>query len=184
MEKWKDIPGYSGYYQVSNLGRVKSCKRIIIDSLGRKHTYRERILKPTPDEEGYLGVTLSINGKSSYSRVHRLVAEIFVQNANNFSQINHIDENRSNNKSNNLEWCNSKYNLNYGNRSKNNSNARKNHPNLSKPVYQYNKDLKLIKEWPSLCECGRNGFTRTLISKVCSGKNKSHKGFIWSHKKL
>ena len=117
MEIWKDIPGYEGLYKVSNLGRIKS--------LGNGKTRKENILRLTKDKYGYLYITLSENGKLKKFKVHRLVAMAFIPNPNNYTQINHKDENRSNNRVENLEWCTQKYNNNYGNHSKNISNAIK-----------------------------------------------------------
>lgn len=94
MEEWKDIEGYEGMYQVSNLGRVRSFKK-----------YREgRILKSFPDPNGYLKVSLSKNNKLKNHRVHRLVAIHFIPNPQNKSQVNHIDGNKQNDNVNNLEW--------------------------------------------------------------------------------
>ena len=93
--KWKDIPGYEGLYQVSNLGEIKS--------LGNGKTRKEKILRLTKDKYGYLYITLSENGKLKKFKVHRLVAMAFIPNPNNYTQINHKDENRSNNRVENLE---------------------------------------------------------------------------------
>ena len=99
----------NGLYQVSNLGRVKS--------LPRFHKTRETILKPGIQKRGYLYVNLCKNNKCKTHRVHRLVAETFISNPNNLSEVNHIDENKTNNCIDNLEWCDRNYNLNYGTRS-------------------------------------------------------------------
>lgn len=115
MEIWKDIKGYEGRYQVSNLGNVKSLKRIITNSLGRKHTINERILSPGKDKDGYLQVNLHLNRKTKMVKIHRIVALTFIDNPNNMPIINHKDENKQNNKASNLEWCDYKYNVNYGN---------------------------------------------------------------------
>ena len=99
-EIWKDIKGYEGLYQVSNLGRVRNIK------YGRLLKY------------GYVGeynrVTLYSDSKPDYRMVHRLVAESFIDNPNNYPIVNHKDENKSNNVVSNLEWCTMTYNLNYG----------------------------------------------------------------------
>ena len=105
-EEWKDIEGYEGKYQISNLGRVKS--------LNYRNTGREDILTSVPDKYGYLHVNLYKNGKKKHYTVHQLVAEVFILNPNNYEEINHKDENKSNNCVSNLEWCDRKYNMNYG----------------------------------------------------------------------
>lgn len=109
-EIWKDIQNYEGSYQVSNYGRVKSLSRV--DSRGNKRN--EKILKLDKDRQGYKNVYLCKNGKRKFYQVHRLVANAFIPNPNNYPQVNHKDENPSNNNINNLEWCTAKYNCNYG----------------------------------------------------------------------
>ena len=123
-EEWRDIKGYEGVYQVSNFGRVKSCEREVhfVKNTGTKFTkhFRERILSPNLSTPGYLTVMLykdNCNGGPKQSRrlqIHRLVAEAFIPNPNNYPQINHKDEDKSNNCVDNLEWCTRKYNMNYG----------------------------------------------------------------------
>lgn len=107
-EIWKDIDGYNGLYQVSNLGRVKSLK------LGK-----ERFLKAGKNGSGYLQIILCKEGKLKTCRVHRLVATAFVDNTEKLPCVNHKDENKTNNCADNLEWCTFQYNLSYGNRGKN-----------------------------------------------------------------
>lgn len=109
-EIWRDIEGYEGKYQVSNLGRIKSLKN--------RHGYREKILKQLLTHHGYKQVMFcdKNNGKKDKRyMVHRLVAEAFIPNPENYPIINHKDENRTNNRVDNLEWCTYKYNSNYGN---------------------------------------------------------------------
>ena len=110
-EEWRDILGYEGLYQVSNLGKVRSLK----DSHGKN---RKLILKERTDKDGYKRVHLFKNGKGKHYGVHRLVAITFIPNPNNLPQVNHIDENKENNTIYNLEWCTAEYNNNYGDRSK------------------------------------------------------------------
>ena len=112
QEVWKDVCGYEGVYEVSNLGNVRSIDRI--DCLG--HIRKGKVLNIVTDKYGYFVVHLSLFGKSKYHKVHRLVALAFIENPQNFRQINHKDENKKNNCVSNLEWCTSKHNINYGNR--------------------------------------------------------------------
>lgn len=114
IEEWRDIEGYEGLYQISNLGRVKSLSRIAIDRRGIPHYVNERILKQAFDKNGYCLVGLHINGKIKSGKVHRLVASAFIDNPHNLPDVNHKDENKSNNNVDNLEWCTPKYNINYG----------------------------------------------------------------------
>ena len=110
-EIWKDIKGYEGLYQVSNLGRVKSFNYM--------NTGKEKIKTPTLQKKytmkqgGYLQTTLYKNNKSKTVLVHRLVAEAFIPNPDNLPQVNHKDYNKTNNCVENLEWCSAKYNSNH-----------------------------------------------------------------------
>ena len=116
-EMWKDIPGYEGLYQVSNLGEVRGLKH--------KGSNKVKTLKQATNKRGYKRVNLSKNGKKKNYLVHRLVAMTFIPNPDNLPQVNHKDENPSNNNVNNLEWCTSKYNINYGTRNERTSGSHK-----------------------------------------------------------
>ena len=163
IEIWKPVVGYEGLYEVSNWGRIKSTKY-----------GKERILKLIKDKDGYLFVRLYKNGIIKNYFVHRLVAQAFIPNPDNLPQVNHKDENPINNVVSNLEWCDAKYNCNYGNRNK------KVAEKLSKPILQYTLDGKFVREWESYRECKRNGFNH--VDMVCRGKRKSCGGFIWRYK--
>ena len=103
-EIWRDIKGYEGLYQVSNLGRVKNKRR-------------NKLLKLQLQKDGYLRVGLyDKNLKWSCKKVHRLVAEAFISNPSNLEYVNHKDEDKSNNDASNLEWCTRHYNNSYGTR--------------------------------------------------------------------
>lgn len=110
-EVWKNINGYEGLYQISNNGRVKS-----LPKLAGKSWRKEKILKTYLDKDGYVKVILCKENKTKFLSVHRLIAEAFIPNPNEFPQINHKDENKQNNSLENLEWCTCKYNINYGTR--------------------------------------------------------------------
>ena len=114
MEIWRDIKDYEGYYQVSNLGRVKAVERID----NKKHKRLESIKAPTKDKNGYVRISLFKNGEYKKKYVHQLVAQAFLPNPNNYTIINHKNEITDDNKVENLEWCTHKYNMNYGTRIK------------------------------------------------------------------
>lgn len=118
MEFWKDIEGYEGLYQVSNLGRVRSLDRVVYQiQKGGKLTpmmYKGQILKMIHKPTGYVFCSLSKDNIQETKLVHRLVAEAFIPNPNNYPCVNHKDENKLNNVVENLEWCTHRYNVNYG----------------------------------------------------------------------
>lgn len=116
-EIWKSIKDLKGY-EVSSLGNVRSIDRSIIGKDGVKQHFKGNIISKFKDSRGYIAVTLTY--KNNYKRflVHRLVAEAFIPNPNNYPCINHKDENKSNNNVDNLEWCTVKYNNSYGDRIK------------------------------------------------------------------
>ena len=176
-EEWRDIAGYEGCYQVSNLGRVKSLERTFIDKRKHKQHIKERILKPQPCRDGYLQVFLcnSSDKKKNFS-VHRLVCGAFLENPENKPCVNHIDEDKTNNTASNLEWCTYKENSNHGTR-----NARM-AKTKNKPVGQYTTNGKLLKIWQSLMEVQRQlGFAPSNICKVARGKNKTAYGYVWKY---
>lgn len=115
-EEWKDVIGFEGAYQVSNLGRVRSLDRTveyINHGTPTKMKIFGRILKLTPDPEGYLQVGLKFGKKVKSTGVHRLVAQAFLPNPNNLPCVNHKDYQRDNNHVDNLEWCSVEYNNHY-----------------------------------------------------------------------
>lgn len=118
MEIYKKIEGFDGY-EISNKGNVKSLERDMIrkSKLGKEYTYhkKESILKPKTDTDGYKLVNLYKGKKSFTLKVHRLVAEAFILNPNNYPIINHKNEKKDDNAVDNLEWCTQAYNLSYGN---------------------------------------------------------------------
>ena len=114
-ETWKDIKGYEGLYQISNYGRVKR----VPTEVWNGHTYFEykgKVLKVLKNKNGYNAVCLCKHGKVKRVYIHRLVAEAFIENPSNHSEINHKDENKENNHIDNLEWCDRSYNNTYGGR--------------------------------------------------------------------
>lgn len=168
METWKDISGYEGIYEVSDLGRVRS--------LVQRNRWKPGILKPQKHRYGYLYVNLCKDGKVKGMKVHRLVAQAFIPNPNNLPQVNHKDENPQNNAASNLEWCSARYNINYGTRNGRVAVA------LSKPVQMFDKQANLLATYPSTMEAERvTGIAHQSIVKCCLGKYKLAGGFIWRY---
>lgn len=191
MEEWKEIEGFPNY-RISSNGRIKS--------LNYNKTGCEKILAPHRLNNGYLGINLYDSSRKSCNLlIHRLVAMAFIPNPNGYKIINHKDESRDNNFVGNLEWCNHKYNLNYGNRNSKLSSKLRNNPLICTPVLQYSISEKLIKEFPSIAEAARivnNGNIKaaaTNILKCCNGaadtqfgtvRRKTAYGYIWKFKTL
>lgn len=185
-ETWKNIPGYENLYQVSNLGNVKSVDRIVRQWNG--YNYSEKIYKGTIlkqyDNKGYKRVLLYKNGKVKNYFVHRLVAQVFIPNPQKLSQVNHKDENKINNNVENLEWCSSTYNINYGKRNaivsskmikRKLKDSTKKKLSISqnshkKPIVQYDLKGNLIKRWESAREIERElNIRHDLVAKCCKG---------------
>lgn len=177
-EQWKtavyDDIVYEGLYKVSNLGRILS--------LNYRNTGKPKLMTPVKRKDGYFQVGLSKNGEYKMCYVHRLVAETFLPNPENKPEVNHIDEDKTNNfvgtpendyKDGNLEWKSHRDNLNHGTRNERAAKA------LSKKVLQLSLTGELIKEWESTQECGRNGFNQGAVAACCRGEQKTHKGFRW-----
>ena len=156
-EEWKDIQGFEGYYQVSNMGRVKS--------LNYKRTGKEKIMKGVDDGRGYLILTLYREGKGKTCKIHKLVAQAFLENPKGYNEVNHKDENKYNNCADNLEFCSRQYNIEYS---------------QAKAVIGINKVSGLILDFPSAMEAERQtGISHGNICKCCNGKRKSAGGHVW-----
>lgn len=152
-EIWKDIEGYNGLYQISNLGRVKSLGR-----RGKGCSLEDRILKPMINKDGYHLVNLKdINHVAKWFTVHRLVALHFIPNPNDYKEINHKDEVKSNNIVANLEWCTREYNVSYGTVVERQSNNKKGQSNtwLNKPILQYSLEGEFIAEFDSTTQAAQ-----------------------------
>lgn len=174
MEQWKDIEGFEGIYQVSNLGRVKSLKRRVNGKGNYWYTQEEKILKPFVNKKGYLGIVLYNNYYTLRTTIHRLVASAFIPNDNSLPQVNHKDENKLNNCVDNLEWCDNWYNEHYGNKTK----------NICKQINQYDKQGNFIKSFSSITEALKElniQLNDSSISCVAKGKRKSAFGYIWKY---
>ena len=118
MEEWRPVVGYEGLYEVSNTGQVRSVGRYYVNSLGKRFFLKGKILRLSDNGRGYLRTTLTKDKKSSSKYIHRLVAEAFILNVDGLPAVNHKNEDKSDNRVENLEWCDNEYNDNYGTRNK------------------------------------------------------------------
>ena len=181
MEIWKPISGYEGFYEVSNLGRIRSLERIVECSDGRKRKIKDRTLKGSSYSGGYSGVTLHKDGCAKFVNIHRIVAEAFVPNPLEKEEVNHKDENPSNNHASNLEWVTHKENINYSTRTER---ARKAIVEAQgRAVRQLSRDGELVAEYESLSEaCNATGTHVSNITKCAKGIYKTAGGYIWKYK--
>lgn len=163
LEIWKDIPKYEGIYQVSNKGRVKNTATNYI--MGQH------------ERNGYLRVCLSKSRKTYWESTHRLVAQAFVKNNNNKPQVNHIDGNKKNNMSSNLEWCTNKENCLHA--------VKHNlfHKKTNKKIAQFSLEGEKIKVWETLSEIeNKTGIDKRLVHRCCNNPRiKQSKNYIWKY---
>lgn len=157
QEIWKDIKGYEGLYQISNLGHVKN-------------TVTQKPINPFPNPQiKYLVVGLYKDGIYKRHYLHRLIGEAFIPNPHNYPQINHINENRQDNSISNLEWCNNQYNNEYSH---------------GKPIAQLTLQGEFIRTWKSGRHIHRElGYDHSVIGKVCRGKIHTAYGYKWVYVK-
>lgn len=176
MEIWKTINDTDNKYAVSNLGNVKRLEHYTMVGPNKIH-YGERILKQYVNKEGYCIVHIVVNGKTCAKKVHRLVAQCFLENPKGLPQVNHIDEDRQNNNVENLEWCSPKQNSNHGTR---NDKLRK---VSGIKIAQYSLSGDLIKIWDSISQASQylKCSSTCCIRRVCKGQRKSYKGFVWKY---
>ena len=180
-EVWRPIPNYEGFYEVSNMGKVRSVYR-----------YRH-ILKPMISNTGYERVDLFKNKHRRQFSVHRLVAMAFIDNPNAKPFVNHKDENKLNNSADNLEWVTHVENCRYGTAitrrtehldySKRRINNAGQILACSKPIIQYDKSGNYIREWKSATECSKEtGFSISGIRSVVRGKRNSIFGYVFKER--
>ena len=174
-EVWLPIKGYEGYYEVSSLGRVRSLPRVVTLSNGVKRPTPGKVLKQSAYGRGYKAVGLTKNNVPDKRSVHRLVAEAFVPNDEGLPEVNHIDEDKHNNRADNLEWCDRRYNNAYG------TTKMRAAASSGKPVLQKSlDDGHIINAWATEgLAAAFTGATQSGISMCCRGESKSSGGFAW-----
>ena len=171
-EEWKDIKGYEGKYQVSNLGRVRSIPRS-----GKHCTRKEAKIMFLSDRKGYKAITLYKSGKRKTISVHKLVAEAFVPNTKSKPVINHVNGDRADNRAENLEWVTQSENVQHS----------------FDVLKNYNTDNKSVvcietgEIFKSMTEASiQTGANRTRIGKCCANKPHCHTagGYHWRYKEV
>lgn len=191
-EVWKDIPNYEGYYQISNLGRIKSVAR----KVKYQNSYRnvkEKLKKTFIGKQGYERVELSKNGKTKKYNVHRIVANVFISNPLNKETVNHINGIKTDNRVENLEWATRSenelhaYKIGLAKNSEKQRNVARLYckENKIKSIIQLDLDGNFIKEWKSAKEVEEKiNISRKNISQCITGKNKTAGGYKWLTKEL
>ena len=179
QEVWKDIEGYEGLYQVSNLGRVRSTTRKQLANIRNNKyiTKKGQVLTPMISNAGYGRVTLFKERKRKMYSVHRLVAMAFIDNPDNLPEVNHKDGNKRNNEIHNLEWCSKSANAKH-------AYDNKLTKHYTRKILQYNVNGELLKEWDSLISITRElGYNFKTIQSVCAGhgRAKTAFGYIWKY---
>lgn len=177
-EIWKDIEGFEGLYKISNCGNVYSVGGRVMGRMNNRYKNKPRIMKPYI-RNGYEHIRLTKDNKQFHYKIHRLVALAFLPNPKNYPYVNHKDENKRNNHVNNLEWCNAKYNLNYGTH-----NERMKKTKSKNPIAQYTLDGNLLAIYLSSREIERLfGFPHSSIDNCCKKKYgyKTSHGYKWEY---
>ena len=173
-EEWKAIQGYEGIYEVSNFGNVRSLPRYKRGNFDSKVFIEGKTIKQVKNNRGYYIVQLSKNNKVKNFSVHRLVAEAFIPNPNNFPQVNHKDEDKSNNRVSNLEWMTLKRNINYGTRNKRMALTK------GKNVKAFDDDGNFIMGFCSMAVAEKiTGINQGDISRCTLGKTEHAGGYVW-----
>lgn len=171
-EEWRDIAGYEGKYQVSSLGRMRSFARFSAP----------RIIAPRRDAYGYMMYSLFNNGKRIIKKAHRLVGVTFIPNGYNLPEINHKDEDKTNNRVSNLEWCSHLYNSRYGTKIPRLSFYAMYQGHCLRKIRQYSLEGAFIKEHISSRMAEREtGVKHQNIIEVCKGAQRQAKGYLWCY---
>lgn len=169
-EVWKTYPDYS-FIEVSNLGRVRTKDRYVLNGKNSKRLVKGQVLKQQLLPNGYIQVHFRVDGKYAHLYIHRAVAICFIPNPNNYPEVNHIDCDRTNNRVDNLEWCTPEYNIAY---------REKYGVALNRPVIAVNSQTFEVFLFESQSEAARQlGTDRSAIAKVTKGKLYKTTGGCW-----
>ena len=176
-EEWRDIEGYEGMYQVSNLGRVRSLDRHVKNWVGKK-LMKGKMISVCNDGRGYLLVNLWKNNKPKNIRTHRLIAKAFIPNPENKPQINHINGDGTDNRIENLEWCTASENIQHAHNTGLASNVNK-----RKKISMKSLDGKTLFIFDSILEASIiTGYPNTGICDCCRGGRATSKGYKWEYR--
>ncbi|MCM3783681.1 NUMOD4 domain-containing protein [Neobacillus mesonae] len=181
MEHWVDIVGYEGKYQVSNQGRVRSLDREIITKNGVVKPKKGKVLSPCNNGNGYMYVSL---GKGNHEYIHHLVARAFVCNPRCVKEVNHINEIKSDNRADNLEWVTRIENIRHGTGIERARRARAGkliNGKCSKPVIGVHESDNTVIEFPSIAEATRHGYDAGMVIKCCRGEKKKYRGYRFKY---
>jgi len=211
MSEWRDVPGLEDYYQISNDGKGRSKDRRVKAGYGKTRFQKGRLLKPRKTKNGYLRFCFAVDGVRQDYYVHRLVAEAFIPNPDNLPEVNHKSQDKTDNRVENIEWCNRSYNNNYGDKnkrmletSKKNGSYKKaldtkrnsghfteiytkgletkKERGLLKKIEQLDLQGNLINCYESINEAAREtGCNNAHICACCKGKLSKHKGYKWRY---
>lgn len=194
METYKDIKGFEGLYQISNLGNVKSLSKSHKSGfMGKGITVRpEKIRKLSKDKDGYMCVSLSLNGKVFSKKVHRLVAEAFIPNPSKKHEVNHKNLLKNDNRVENLEWCSRSENQKHAYKEgalKNNFNkeiSRANGLKKAKKVFAYDfKTNEFLWEEYSISEaCRKYSLDKRSVQRVLKGEKRYVKNIVLRFTKI
>lgn len=180
QEIWKDIPGYEGAYQASNKGRIKRLESVVeVNSHIYRRTVPAHICKQYPQRNGYVAVNLFKGGAQKRCNVHRLIAVTFIPNPECLPQVNHKDENKTNNCIENLEWCSAQYNINYGDRTRRMSYTQGKRVRVTNKQSGESRIFLKIQDAVNELNIPLNG--RMNISKCLRGIIKSAYGYKWEY---
>ena len=184
-EEWRDVVGYEGYYVVSSFGRIASIRGYYQYTKNGKTFIRKNpphiCSTKSIANNYYYTMTFRVNYGHETKYVHRIVAEAFVPNPNNYNVIDHIDDNPHNNRADNLQWCTYSINNSKTHHRINSSISHRGQIAYNKtPVVQL-KNGQYVATFSSMCDAERLGFNHSAIHRVCNGKLKTHGGFRWMY---
>ena len=171
-EIWKDIEGYEGKYQVSNMGRVKSLYIRFKETGGK-------IIKPRISKDGYPVINLFHKGTEKHKILHRLIAQAFIPNPENKKQVNHKDGVKTNNTLENLEWVTNQENMDHAYRTGLNKSFRENHGRYLGNICGYDENGLKVVEFCGFKDMVNKGYRHQGVYDCVNGKKKTYKGLLY-----